>query len=818
MTSTHRWPPAALTLFLVLSLPALAAGQDDAAIVSADLPDRMAPGDRYRATVTVRNTGTSDWTHPDFKLGCVDDSDPLKRGDVRVWLRPGDVVRPGATHTFEIELEAPAAEGKHVTDWRMVHEGVRWFGEVAGKRVQVVRSGPAAPAPAPAPPSPPPPPPSAGQGRDAATIVQVDLPRELTPGSSYDAAITVRNDGTTTWDDGYRLGAVGDDDPLTRDCRVFLAPGTQVAPGASHTFRVTLTAPRQPGVYLTDWRMVHEHVEWFGGVARQRVRVPAQVGPQSDDDARLISVDLPDRMIAGRTATASITVENTGLSAWDRDFRLGTVDDSDPFHPDTREYLPAGTSVPPGGRHTFSFRLQAPAQPGTYVSDWRMVHEGVRWFGATARRVITVEPAPPAPPGPPTAHRTGRVRLEGNSLADDQGKFNALGATLFWAAWGYQNDRPRLERTLEFLSRNGYHFFRALGVVGDPNGPDGWDGREIRWRDADYRQTIAGLTDLAYDRYGLRIEWTLIGDGQVSIPDSRDRYQLVDWFLAMSRGREHKILHFEIANEHWQNGFPGDAGVDELRALTRYMNDRTDVLVAASAPGHTDQEVQQVYQGGVADLATIHFDRDVSKTEGHWRPVRKPWEHTYIAGVPVGSNNEPIGPGASVNSENDPVRLVSAVIVTHVSNIPIHVFHSRAGVRGDVDLWDMPGADRFGHLAALIPGDLASWERQNAHWRDAPFRAFARDASGRLHPDTMWPDHGRGATGAVRVYSGVRGNEFFTIAFGIQGRLTLEARRDLDLEVVDPMTGDVLERRFAPANQPFDLQGAEAFVLRGRYR
>ena len=54
--------------------------------------------------------------------------------------------------------------------------------------------------------------------------------------------------------------------------------------------------------------------------------------------------------------------------------------------------------------------------------------------------------------------RSGRVRLEGRSLADDGGKFNALGASLFYGAWAYRHDRPRLERNLKTLSRSGFCF------------------------------------------------------------------------------------------------------------------------------------------------------------------------------------------------------------------------------------------------------------------------------------------------------------------------------------------------------------------------
>jgi hypothetical protein len=413
-----------------------------------------------------------------------------------------------------------------------------------------------------------------------------------------------------------------------------------------------------------------------------------------------------------------------------------------------------------------------------------------------------------------TKGRVGLVRLDGRSLADDGGKFNALGASLFYATWAYKNDRPRLERSLETLARNGFDYIRVLGVVGDTKSPDSWDGRESDWRDADYRRTIAGLTDLAYDRYGLRVEWTLIGDGQKNIPDRGDRFRLVDWFLEMSRGREHKILHFEIANEAWQNGFAGDEGERQLRELTKYMNDRTDVLVAASA-GSDGEQTRRIYAGSVADIASVHFDRDVSKVDGHWRPVRQPWEHQF-SGLPVGSNNEPIGPGSSVAAENDAVKLVAAAIVTYVSGLPMYVFHSKAGIRGHEEMADMPGVASFVHLKKVVPADLASWSPKNAHWPDSPFRVYAHDGAGKLVADTMWPDH-PGGTGAVRVYGAVRGEEFFVVAIGVKAGVVMEPRRNAEFQVIDPMTGGVLERKRQEIGQRFELTGRQLFVLRGRF-
>ena len=794
-----------MTRACVLALLALAGwtplfAQDDARVVRADLPLRLVPGQDWRGEVEMRNTGTQAWAHPQVKLGANDDQDPHRPGlEPRVWLRPGQVVPPGASVTFEVSGRAPAVPGVYRTDWRMVREGVRWFGQVALQDVVVV---------------------APGGGVDDARVVSTTLPGALAPGERVRVTVTMQNTGTRAWaHPEVKLGANGDQDPLRPglEPRVWLNPGEVVPPGGRRTFEVELLAPAASGAYLTDWRMVREGVHWFGQVAASIVRVGPAPGAGVDQAAAL-AIDFPASLAAGQRATGRVTFRNTGTAPWGPEVRLGAVGDQDPLRGGlgSRVYLPPGTNVPPGGQHTFQVELVAPGQPGTVLSDWQMVREGVHWFGQVALARVDVTPAPVRP------RRSGRVRLQGRTLVDDQGPFNALGTSLFWAAWAWRHDRPKLERTLDWLSRHGFDYVRCLGLVGDPNGPDYWDGREIVWSWPDYRQVIEGVTDLAFDRYGLRVEWTLIGDGQVSIPDRNERYRLVDTFLALSQGREEKIIHFEIANEAWQNGFPGAGGQDELRALSRYMKDRTEILVAASAPdSHEPVEIERLYRGGVADLATIHFDRDVNKADGPWRPVRQPWEHQFLQDVPVGSNNEPIGPGASVAAENDPLRLVSAALVTHVAGLPLYVFHTRAGIRGlpaDGELWDMPGADAFQAMKRYLPGDLTSWSPQNGHWVGAPFLPYARDGAGRLEPNTMWPDLGGGATGAVRVYSAVRGAEFVSVPFGIRGALLLEARRALELEVLEPISGAVRERRTLAAGERFELSGGEAFVIKGRFR
>lgn len=535
-------------------------------------------------------------------------------------------------------------------------------------------------------------------------------------------------------------------------------------------------------------------------------------GAAAADDAELVAATLPDALACGQQFAAAVTMRNTGTATWTRDeHKLGIVDDSDPLFTggDTRVWLAEGESVAPGEAHEFVFTLRAPLQPGVHITDWQMVHEGVQWFGATASREVTVSCEGGVP--------EGVAQLEGRALVDDKGPFLALGATMMWAAWAYKYDRPRLEANLQFLADNDYDFIRALGVVGDPNAPDYWDGREIDANWEDYPAVIAGLTDLAFDTYGLRIEWTLIGDGQITVPTPESRQALVQTFLSMAVGREHKILYFEIANEAWQNGFPGEQGIAELRALSQQMRAASPNLVAASAPsGPECADAQAIYAGEVADLATIHFDRDISKVEGSWRPVRQPWEHQFCPEIPVGSNNEPIGPGSSVAEEQDPIRLVSAAIYTYISGLPIYVFHSHAGVRGDDDLWNMPGADRFAQLRGLLPPDLSAWDAKNAHWDDAPFTVYAGEG-GQLFPDTMWVDLNAPESGVVRAYGAVNDPEFVVLPIGILGSVTVAPRRAMKFDVIDPMTGMVLASHVLAAGEQISLSGADALLLRGRY-
>lgn len=127
-----------------------------------------------------------------------------------------------------------------------------------------------------------------------------------------------------------------------------------------------------------------------------------------------VSDTIPATMEQGRTYDVSVTFRNRGvLWTTTRAFRLGAVDDSDPFTAFNR--VDISGEVAPGATYTFSFQMLAPA-PGDYVTDWRMVRDGVTWFGATASKSVHVDsssdPEPPTIPTDLTATATSPVQVQ----------------------------------------------------------------------------------------------------------------------------------------------------------------------------------------------------------------------------------------------------------------------------------------------------------------------------------------------------------------------------------------------------------------------
>ena len=101
-------------------------------------------------------------------------------------------------------------------------------------------------------------------------------------------------------------------------------------------------------------------------------------------------------MDAGLSYLVSVTMQNNGSNTWTQaeNYRLGSQNPQDNYTWElNRVDLPA--SVPPGGQVTFSLYVTAPYNSGTYNFQWRMVQDGIEWFGdATPNLQIMCMPIP----------------------------------------------------------------------------------------------------------------------------------------------------------------------------------------------------------------------------------------------------------------------------------------------------------------------------------------------------------------------------------------------------------------------------------------
>ncbi len=117
--------------------------------------------------------------------------------------------------------------------------------------------------------------------------------------------------------------------------------------------------------------------------------------PAGANGAKVAAVQAPSTMKPGAKAQATITVVNTGASTWSArtGYQLGAdaPHDNPNFH-FGRVPLHPRQCVKPNERVTFSFTLTAPAKPGKYPLQWRMVRDKVEWFGRPSNALtITVK-------------------------------------------------------------------------------------------------------------------------------------------------------------------------------------------------------------------------------------------------------------------------------------------------------------------------------------------------------------------------------------------------------------------------------------------
>lgn len=417
-----------------------------------------------------------------------------------------------------------------------------------------------------------------------------------------------------------------------------------------------------------------------------------------------------------------------------------------------------------------------------------------------------VEPPPPPAPVQTQVARQGVVRIDHRTFVDDFGPFLAVGASLFWSPWGWKNDRSRLEDNLGWLGVRGVDYVRALAIVG-PGG--GWADRAMDPNQGWWDEAVAGAIDLAYLQ-GMRTQITIFG-GIDTVPTRTQRRDVVARFINLARGREHKIILVELANEGWQNGFPGADGMGELKDLA--------AMVAAALPNLTSLTAPSAGYESFGQITGWHLDRSQTGTGNEWRPVRQPWEASF--GGPW-TNQEGIGIKSSVNEDDDPLRLTCYAINTWISRGAGFVLHHGAGIRGGglgdqprgraANVWEQPTMqatlDGIAASRKLLPADLPNWTPQNSNDR---FPGYPFDTD-KLGPFIERED-------LLRAFCAIGGDgRMAMLPIRVRGTVPFVARRRMVYQVHNPLTSELITDGMLSAGEQLVINGdrGAAFLVRGQ--
>lgn len=133
--------------------------------------------------------------------------------------------------------------------------------------------------------------------------------------------------------------------------------------------------------YYPSWGGKDRVVVMSAATAR-RIRVEGVNYPASNNGATFVSQSVPSEMVAGQTYDVAVTMRNTGTTTWraEQGYFLGSQNPEDNLDWN-KNRLPIPQSVEPGTEVTFNFSVKAPIEAKTYNFRWRMVQDGIDWFG-----------------------------------------------------------------------------------------------------------------------------------------------------------------------------------------------------------------------------------------------------------------------------------------------------------------------------------------------------------------------------------------------------------------------------------------------------
>lgn len=391
-------------------------------------------------------------------------------------------------------------------------------------------------------------------------------------------------------------------------------------------------------------------------------------------------------------------------------------------------------------------------------------------------------------------YHKGATELFGKrSVTHGSGPKLHLGLSRFYWLREWKYNRDRVLREMDSDVSAGFTYARCLAQVENMPGSNAWTGKEILPTWPDHQSLMEGLTSAAENR-GLRILWTFLGKGGNTNLSSARKNIVVQCANAL-KGVKGGVLVNEIMNEAHVGG---EVEWKELRDLASLAEEICGIPTATSSSPSEDPVDWEESQN--PNLKIAHLDRTRTGAE-YDRPWRKAWEYGLAGNRWI--DNEPIGPGSSVESEDRPSVLRSMRLVAYICRAFATCFHSRAGVYGDIDMNTTPGYREVAKCMRYItPGMIEGIQisvRDSQSWWRVPDDEFVANSG----------------KGMLRLYSLFDSSLgwMFSVAFGLVSDVTVYARKAMWVDIINQDDDEVRRVELQP-DQPLILKKRSDYLLK----
>jgi len=216
----------------------------------------------------------------------------------------------------------------------------------------------------------------------------------MTEDSTYTYRIKVKNTGDLTWNRnggnpiylGYHWIDFNTKEMVVFDGRRSIISSDGVEVGQETEFDLKIVAPSEPGDYVLQLDLVHEEVTWFSyqGVPplEKFVYVGVSYSAQYDEGG-----NTPNYLDPGQEYEVEVRVKNTGMSFWERKGKRRTDLGTHWINRDTGEVVEwdgnrglLDQDIEHDQEAEIKITIKAPDEPGRYILQYDMAHEGVTWF------------------------------------------------------------------------------------------------------------------------------------------------------------------------------------------------------------------------------------------------------------------------------------------------------------------------------------------------------------------------------------------------------------------------------------------------------